>query len=199
MSKPVIKQYEDKENLMFVLKFPISVDFKNGDISTYQGEYASLIPTKREVECLKEILDFMQQDTMLSEKFENAIITLSGLYDVLKGSRDIFFDEVKKQRGFNEQNPMNKVQDTAFRFLDECCVDVTNAKTALSTAQMWQAFCQWCKLNNEYIPKRRTFTKSIANRYHTEEYMIIKKSGDKRYYPFTLSDKYVDEYKEVIS
>lgn len=83
--------------------------------------------------------------------------------------------------------------DTTLQFIEECCVDVTDVKTALSTAQMWQAFCQWCKLNNEYIPKRRTFTKSIADKYHTDEYRIIKASCGKRYYPFTLSEEYKEE------
>lgn len=100
MSKPIFKQYEDDENLMFVLKFPITVNFENDDISTYQGEYSSLIPMEREVKALKKILEFMEQDDILCKKFEDEISSLWGFYDISKGSRDIFFEEAKKHQEF---------------------------------------------------------------------------------------------------
>ena len=98
--------------------------------------------------------------------------------------------------GDNSKNLLKRYKienDITLKFIEECCVDVSNNIKPLSTAQMWEAFCSWCRNNNEYIPRRKTFTQSIAERYNIPVYAVIKKSGNNRYYPFTLSSEYKEE------
>jgi P4 family phage/plasmid primase-like protien len=82
--------------------------------------------------------------------------------------------------------------DSVLQFITECCED-SQPQTALSTAQMWTAFREWCKINNEYPLKRRAFTKSVASYYKLPEYAITSVYCGKRYYPMTLKQEYKQE------
>lgn len=142
------------------------------------------LPSTDELKSLKKIIIFLHDLNYGDEKSLNKV---ECLYDILSNERKITgdLDDAEKEN-----------HDITIKFINECCVNVTDTKRALSTAQMWKVFCQWCKNNNEYVPQRKVFTKSIAEKYNIDEHRIIKSSNGKRYYPFTLSDKYVDEYIE---
>jgi len=77
--------------------------------------------------------------------------------------------------------------DSCLMFFDECCIQTEDAKTACSTAQMWTAFRDWCKLTGEYCPKRKEFTKALAEKCGIPESRLIRASEGKRYYPYTLT------------
>lgn len=144
---------------------------------------AHYLPSTDELKALKKIIVFLH-DLNYDDK-----VTLNKaecLYDILNNERKIIGGCNKKE--------FNPPQNSTIKFIEECCVDVTDSKAALSTAKMWEAFCYWCKNNNEYTPKRREFTKNIAERYNTDEFKVIKATNGKRYYPFTLSKEYCDKY-----
>ncbi len=166
----------------------------SNDIPLFGGDkadhvYERIIP----IQCGDSIPEAKRDKELLEKLFSEreGIVVAAVLALSEAKKRGYSFTIGKNSRELLERYKITN--DSTLMFIEECCVDVTDAKTALNTAQMWQAFCQWCKLNNEYIPKRRAFTKSIADKYHTDEYRIIKASCGKRYYPFTLSDEYKEE------
>lgn len=84
--------------------------------------------------------------------------------------------------------------DSVLKFISECCETITDTSKALPAPRVWIAFKEWCEVNNEFQPRRKDFTRAIAYKYNIPEYEVMKKSGDNRYYPFTLKPEYQEEY-----
>lgn len=83
--------------------------------------------------------------------------------------------------------------DSCLMFFEECCEATTSPKDACNTAQLWNAFREWCNITNEYCPKRRIFNKTMAEMLNISEYSLIKASMGKRYYPLTLKAEMKEE------
>ena len=83
--------------------------------------------------------------------------------------------------------------DSTLMFFDECCIECKDIKSRITTAQMWQAFREWCMLTGEHLPKRKDFTRTLARKYNVPEYRLIKKLGGQTYYPFTLKQECREE------
>ena len=83
-----------KEPVVNVLKLGINVDSSK---ATYWGEYSALIPFDNELEALKRICSINILEKPY-ENFDDDLILLSGLYDCLSGQKQIFFDNLKKNK-----------------------------------------------------------------------------------------------------
>ena len=93
--------------------------------------------------------------------------------------------------GDNSRHLLQRYQienDSCLMFFDECCMKTENAKTACNQAQMWTAFRDWCKLTGEYCPKRKEFTRAMADKCGIpESRLTVYGHGGKRCYPYTLT------------
>lgn len=78
--------------------------------------------------------------------------------------------------------------DSVFKFLDECCETYGNPKNACTTAQIWNAFKEWCKDTGENCPKKSEFKRNMAAKLKIPVEKIVETfGGGKRCYPYTLT------------
>ena len=133
-------------------------------------------------------------DKLYSEREGIVVAAVQALKETIENNYRFTIGE-NSAKLLNEYKTEN---DSTLKFIDECCESIDNAdlSKALNSAQMWSAFREWCKNSNEYTPKRSEFTKAIAGKYEIspKNAAQYRKSGNNRYYPFTLKN----EYKELL-
>lgn len=77
--------------------------------------------------------------------------------------------------------------DSVFKFLDECCETYGNPKNACTTAQLWNAFKEWCKDTGENRPNKSEFKRNMAAKLKIPVDNLVEVfGGGKRCYPYTL-------------
>lgn len=145
--------------------------------------YKRIIP----IQCGSAVPEEKQDPDLLDKLYQerNGIITKA--VQALKRTIESGY---KFTMGDNSRHLLQRYKienDSCLMFLDECCIPSENTKTVCTTAQMWDAFRNWCKLTGEYCPKRKEFTRAIADKCNIPESRLIKASDGKRYYPYTLT------------
>lgn len=156
--------------------------------------YSRIIPIDCGAPVPVERRDKKLLDKLYSEREGIVVAAVRALKETIENNYRFTIGE-NSARKLNEYKTEN---DSTLKFIEECCESIDNVdlSKALNSAQMWSAFREWCRYSNEYTPKRNEFTKAIAEKYEIlpKNAAQYRKSGNNRYYPFTLKN----EYKELL-
>lgn len=165
------------------------------DIPLFGGDkgdhvYERIIP----IQCGDSIPEAKRDKDLLDKLYSERQGILTKAVFALKEAikRNYHFTIGENTRALTEK--YKEENNNVLKFISECCETITDTSKALPASKMWIAFNEWCKVNNEFQPKRKDFTKAIAYKYNIpDEKSIQKKSGNNRYYPFTLKQEYQEE------
>lgn len=70
-------------------------------------------------------------------------------------------------------------------FVDECCepTDWNDLQKEMTTGQIWNYFCSWCRENGNYTPSKSEFKRELAEILGVAEDDLVKHTSDGNFYP----------------
>lgn len=145
--------------------------------------YDRIIPIK----CGEALPEEKRDPELLEKLFEEREGIIFKAIHALKRSIDRGYKFAISASSETLREEYKITNDSCLQFLEECCIPTSDAKTACTQSQMWDAFTNWCKKYHEYQPKRQAFRRAIAEKAKCQEYQIKRTSNGKHYYPFTLT------------
>lgn len=187
-------QAEEKNKAPFNFVFKGLYVIAANDLPLFGGDkgdhvYKRILPIK-----CGDSIPAEKQDKFLLEKLysERQGIITKAIY-AFKSAIDNNYHFTMGENSKNLLISYEIENDSTLMFFDECCIECKDIKSRITTAQMWQAFREWCILTGEHLPKRKDFTRTLARKYNVPEYRLIKKLGGQTYYPFTLKQECREE------
>lgn len=142
-----------------------------------------LIPCTNPVPPERQIKDL--QDRMFAERDSFCIKALRAFSEAVANNYTFDIPESCRQAN-DEYKRKNSVVRT---FLDECCIPFKpdDTKANVTTGKFWNAFKQWCKDGNYYLPGKAEFRKELALIAEVDENDLDRHTKDGNFYPYTLT------------